>query len=825
MASLVAYFLLFLAYSILIAAYPSIEVVDGNLNFITDASGSRIGYKYQNKSIVYFDQLQQTDQNFGLQLEMMYNLGITDGNLKASVDMQGALLNLSMQFNAALQLQASTTAANLNASLSVLTNALNTEISARIALASTLSVETSRAVVVEADHATTINALTSNLATVTANLATVTANLATVTSNLNAEIAARIASVAFEAARGLAAENQLTLNMAVLQSSTTQQYLTLGSGLALMNSSLSNQGLTVSGEYWTETAVTLNDTLFSTAVTANTAGNTIRLNGFGFDVYFSPAIRASFVCSFYNSILGNFSSYGRVLMDFYVTKLFSYVLCPIPPAALVQALNLTVSLLKIMGQVYPFAGFVGSNNVAVLYTTTNVTVIGVNVVVLGIGFNGALPYRCRFSGKNSTGALVNVTNSALNATSTSINCGQVPFGFKITAGVCSANVSILEVNSDLSDGYAVQSSISGFTYLSCFDNYKDGVETDVDCGGSFCFARCPLASSCDTIADCISVPGVSCYLGKCIDSYFWNGIALTPASRVALSSCAGLNVALTYRCIFTSTTNPTLNATFNVLPTSSSLLDCGPSPTAPGFNGPLFSTTNVSFTVAVYEVNSTNNKTGFQLSAFGANKFTYIPCSNGVKDGNETDVDCGGNVCGNRCATGYKCLLESDCGITDQCSTGVCSIKFLFPVEYLVIAGGGGSGAAENTNGYGGGAGGGGAGGYRSSVVGQLSGGGAAAEPTLTLPPGSYNVVVGNGGIGGVGSGTRGTTGGNSVFYNVISSGGGAGGGDETNVGLPGGSGGGIGGDFCCGTTAGTANQGFGSGSGSSGTRIGAGRG
>lgn len=38
------------------------------------------------------------------------------------------------------------------------------------------------------------------------------------------------------------------------------------------------------------------------------------------------------------------------------------------------------------------------------------------------------------------------------------------------------------------------------------------------------------------------------------------------------------------------------------------------------------------------------------------------PCANGVKDGVETDVDCGGSVCTGRCAADQGCISDSDCG-------------------------------------------------------------------------------------------------------------------------------------------------------------------
>jgi hypothetical protein len=46
-------------------------------------------------------------------------------------------------------------------------------------------------------------------------------------------------------------------------------------------------------------------------------------------------------------------------------------------------------------------------------------------------------------------------------------------------------------------------------------------------------------------------------------------------------------------------------------------------------------------------------------------------CANGYEDGSETDIDCGGGTCG-RCATGKKCLVNSDCTSND-CSSGVCT--------------------------------------------------------------------------------------------------------------------------------------------------------
>jgi hypothetical protein len=47
------------------------------------------------------------------------------------------------------------------------------------------------------------------------------------------------------------------------------------------------------------------------------------------------------------------------------------------------------------------------------------------------------------------------------------------------------------------------------------------------------------------------------------------------------------------------------------------------------------------------------------------------PCANGIKDGNETDIDCGGS-CG-KCATGKACQGSADCA-SSYCKNQVCTI-------------------------------------------------------------------------------------------------------------------------------------------------------
>jgi hypothetical protein len=58
-------------------------------------------------------------------------------------------------------------------------------------------------------------------------------------------------------------------------------------------------------------------------------------------------------------------------------------------------------------------------------------------------------------------------------------------------------------------------------------------------------------------------------------------------------------------------------------------------------------------------------------SCNGSGSCVQATCSDGIKNGTETDVDCGG-ICPNRCGTGQMCLQDSDCQ-SMQCVSGICA--------------------------------------------------------------------------------------------------------------------------------------------------------
>jgi hypothetical protein len=53
-------------------------------------------------------------------------------------------------------------------------------------------------------------------------------------------------------------------------------------------------------------------------------------------------------------------------------------------------------------------------------------------------------------------------------------------------------------------------------------------------------------------------------------------------------------------------------------------------------------------------------------------------CNDGVRDGDETDADCGGS-CPTKCALGKICFLDSDCASVDVCGSNKCALPWGAP--------------------------------------------------------------------------------------------------------------------------------------------------
>ena len=150
--------------------------------------------------------------------------------------------------------------------------------------------------------------------------------------------------------------------------------------------------------------------------------------------------------------------------------------------------------------------------------------------------------------------------------------------------------------------------------------------------------------------------------------------------------------------------------------------------------------------------------------------------------------------------TGGNVTFDGNYAVITFLANTTLNVSFLITnATIMVIGGGGGGGGATGNVGAGGG---GGAGGYQYNT-------------SFNIPVGSYNVVIGAGGLAGA-SGTpsvNGTNGQTSSFLNITSIGGG-GGGNATKNGGRGGAGGGGGGGNPFNTIGGVGIQGFNGGAG-----------
>jgi len=171
----------------------------------------------------------------------------------------------------------------------------------------------------------------------------------------------------------------------------------------------------------------------------------------------------------------------------------------------------------------------------------------------------------------------------------------------------------------------------------CSDGIQDGMETDVDCGGATCDAAgdtCAVGKKCDSNADCKVNDGCDTRTHLCAPNQCTDGVK------------DGTETAV----------------------------DCGGATCdAAGYTCPVGES-------CVVNADCTSGGCDPKTQMCAPNQ-----CTDGIKDGTETDVDCGGATCdaaGDTCALGQKCLVDADCAskgcdattkscVATQCSDGV----------------------------------------------------------------------------------------------------------------------------------------------------------
>ena len=248
---------------------------------------------------------------------------------------------------------------------------------------------------------------------------------------------------------------------------------------------------------------------------------------------------------------------------------------------------------------------------------------------------------------------------------------------------------------------------------SCSDGIKNGNETGTDCGGN-CPNQCPAGQGCNTDSDCQS--GLAC-IGNpkvctarlpanrpnlLLESVIpfngpinatnsfsnpWNSTRDKLFVNVTLRETSGLGVQAFNLSWWSDQLNAPQACSRATANTTAVLLNIPPdhiNPTtltyylqvligsvSPGLHTMWF---YADSDCTVNESLETENILSANYWAAGQNA-SGICSINGVQDGNETDVDCGGGRCP-KCSVGKACLTTADCVVQPAvfCVNNVCTI-------------------------------------------------------------------------------------------------------------------------------------------------------
>ena len=251
---------------------------------------------------------------------------------------------------------------------------------------------------------------------------------------------------------------------------------------------------------------------------------------------------------------------------------------------------------------------------------------------------------------------VSCTDSTVNGTETDVDCGG-------SCPIACATGKKCKIGADCQSGLCESGICKAGP--SCTDGSKNGDETDVDCGGS-CPDACDLTKGCKQDADCklglcegsppVCTLSVSCtdtlLNGTETDVDCGGGCKPCPDGKLCLEpqDCAsGLCVGVTApKCA------PAPSCVDKQTNGDETDVDCGGS--CPD---------------ACADTKGCKVDGDCKSGLCGSDS-TCTPkatCSDGSKNGDETDVDCGGS-CPDDCATGKGCKGDGDC-VSKACDTSV----------------------------------------------------------------------------------------------------------------------------------------------------------
>lgn len=200
----------------------------------------------------------------------------------------------------------------------------------------------------------------------------------------------------------------------------------------------------------------------------------------------------------------------------------------------------------------------------------------------------------------------------------------------------------------------------------CENGRTDRLESDIDCGGPECAARCALSAGCLESADCESGTCHAtlniCVSGPCADG------ALDPGeSDLDCGGVCGANCELDQNCFSNADcASGVCHSAFNtcvasacengVIDPGETSADCGGDNCAPCALGKAC-------------LVDTDCRVGVCTGGSAIKYCAASACVDAVLNNDETDTDCGGSC--DPCATGKACLENSDCK-SFVCTDGTC---------------------------------------------------------------------------------------------------------------------------------------------------------
>ncbi|TKC95263.1 hypothetical protein E8A74_47165 [Polyangium fumosum] len=197
---------------------------------------------------------------------------------------------------------------------------------------------------------------------------------------------------------------------------------------------------------------------------------------------------------------------------------------------------------------------------------------------------------------------------------------------------------------------------------TCADSTANGNETDVDCGGPDCAARCDAEKACAVNEDCASKVclGAVCQASTCTDAIENGTESDVDCGGDCPNQCAtGLKCKVASDC-------QSLVCTGNICQAScldgakngdETDIDCG---------GPAC----MGCSLGKACLTATDCASGICSGPMGNMVCAALDCTDGTKNGDETDVDCGGSCSG--CADTKSCVTPLDCQ-SKNCTNSTCT--------------------------------------------------------------------------------------------------------------------------------------------------------